>query len=91
MTTDVSATTTPAASSPTSTTPAPSSSSNFQLQNALDAQKLNVHFVTLTADASCTTDGDQACIASAFAMCVGGKFVSMGYAAATQSASRSRS
>lgn len=86
-TTEVSATTTSAA--PPSTTaaassPSSSSSSNFQLQNALDAQTLNAHFATLTADASCTTDGEQACVAGAFAMCVGGKFVSMGCAASTQ-------
>ncbi|KAI1781911.1 hypothetical protein LXA43DRAFT_1154692 [Ganoderma leucocontextum] len=80
--TEASAITTSDASSSTTTATA-ASSSNFQLQNALDAQKLNAQFASLTADASCT-DGDQACIAGGFAMCVGGKFVSMGCAATTQ-------
>ena len=35
------------------TTTTAASSSNFQLQNALDAQKLNAQFATLTADSSC--------------------------------------
>ncbi|KAM5544467.1 hypothetical protein V8D89_002127 [Ganoderma adspersum] len=81
-TTKASATTTSAASS-SSTSTSSSSSSNFQLQNALDAQKLNAQFITLTADATCA-DGDQACVGGAFAMCVQGKFVSMGCAATTQ-------
>ncbi|THH19823.1 hypothetical protein EW146_g1428 [Bondarzewia mesenterica] len=51
-----------------------SSSSDFKLQNGKDAQTLNKKFQSLTADSSCT-DGDQACIGSAFAQCVGGKFV----------------
>ncbi|KAI0360394.1 hypothetical protein OH77DRAFT_1384246, partial [Trametes cingulata] len=41
--------------------------------NALDAQKLNAKFATLSADDSCN-DGDQACVQGAFAQCVGGKF-----------------
>ena len=35
------------------TTTTAASSSNFQLQNALDAQKLNAQFATLTSDSSC--------------------------------------
>ncbi|KAI0699627.1 hypothetical protein C8T65DRAFT_659253 [Cerioporus squamosus] len=91
--TDVAATTTEAAAtstevSATSTSSAAAtttaaSSSNFQLQNALDAQKLNAQFATLTADSTCS-EGDQACIDSGFAMCVGGKFVNMGCAATTK-------
>ena len=76
------ATPTPTASS-TSTASSSSSSSDFQLQNALDAQKLNAQFATLTTDASCN-EGDQACIDGGFAMCVSGKFVNMGCAATTQ-------
>ncbi|RPD56916.1 hypothetical protein L226DRAFT_468079, partial [Lentinus tigrinus ALCF2SS1-7] len=46
---------------------------DFQKQNALDAQKLNAKFATLTADSSCN-DGDQACVSGGFAQCSGGKF-----------------
>ncbi|KAF8838945.1 hypothetical protein BDN67DRAFT_906454, partial [Paxillus ammoniavirescens] len=41
-----------------------------QMQNGLDAQKLNAQFATLTANSTCT-DGDQACVAGSFAQCVG--------------------
>ena len=70
----------------TSTSTSSSSSSNIQLQNALSAQKLNAHFSTLTSSSSSTScsEGDQACVDGAFAMCVGGKFVSMGCAAPTR-------
>ncbi|KAI0336659.1 hypothetical protein GY45DRAFT_1237842, partial [Cubamyces sp. BRFM 1775] len=46
---------------------------DIQKQNALDAQKLNAKFATLSADSSCN-EGDQACVQGAFAQCVGGKF-----------------
>ncbi|KAI0681839.1 hypothetical protein C8Q76DRAFT_637387 [Earliella scabrosa] len=72
--------TSPSPPSPSSTA-APSS--DFKLQNALDAQKLNAQFKTLSKDSSCADD-DQACIEGGFAMCVGGKFVNMGCAATTQ-------
>lgn len=86
--TEASTTSAAAASSTTSTSTSTSSSSSsssstVQLQNALAAQQLNAHFSTLAADASCT-DGDQACIGGAFALCAGGAFVRMGCAATTQ-------
>ncbi|EJF60616.1 hypothetical protein DICSQDRAFT_137422 [Dichomitus squalens LYAD-421 SS1] len=81
--TEAAATTTSAAASATSSASSSSSSSDFQLQNALDAQKLNAQFVTLSADSTCN-EGDQACIDGGFAMCVGGKFINMGCAATTQ-------
>ncbi|KAJ7588130.1 hypothetical protein C8J56DRAFT_860838 [Mycena floridula] len=71
------ATKTAAATTAAATTAASSSgsgsSTSFQLQNALDAQALNAKFASLTADSTCT-DGEQACVAGAFAQCVGGKF-----------------
>ncbi|KAJ6591633.1 hypothetical protein DFH09DRAFT_1417541 [Mycena vulgaris] len=54
-----------------STSPA---ASGFKLQNGLDAQKLNSQFKTLTSSSSCT-DGEQACVGTAFAQCVSGSFV----------------
>ncbi|KAF7308574.1 hypothetical protein HMN09_00706600 [Mycena chlorophos] len=48
-------------------------SGSFQLQNGLDAQKLNAQFKSLTASSNCT-DGEQACVSSSFAQCVGGAF-----------------
>ncbi|KAI0742095.1 hypothetical protein C8Q80DRAFT_1197948 [Daedaleopsis nitida] len=71
------------AAPPSTTAAASGSSANFQLQNALDAQKLNAKFKSLTADSSCS-DGDQACIDGGFAMCVGGKFANVGCSAPTQ-------
>ncbi|KAJ7155463.1 hypothetical protein C8R43DRAFT_1087538 [Mycena crocata] len=53
---------------------ATSSSQSTPAQNGLDAQKLNAKFTTLTAGSSCT-DGEQACIGTAFAQCVSGSFV----------------
>lgn len=56
-TTEATATTTEVSAAPpaeTSSASSSSSSSNFRLQNALDAQKLNAQFQTLTADSSCS-------------------------------------
>jgi len=50
------------------------SASDFHVQNGIDAQKLNAKFASLTASSSCT-DGEQACIGDAFAICANGKFV----------------
>lgn len=50
-----------------------SSFSETQHNNALQAQKLNAQFSTLTADSPCT-DGAQACVKGEFAQCVNGKF-----------------
>lgn len=47
---------------------------NLQLQNAQDAQALNAKFQTLTANSGCES-GENACIGTAFAQCVNGKFV----------------
>ncbi|KAF8636409.1 hypothetical protein AX17_003591 [Amanita inopinata Kibby_2008] len=68
-----SSTAAPPANTPAST-PTASSSGNFKLQNGLNAQKQNAKFATLTAGSSCT-DGENACVGSSFAQCVGGKFV----------------
>ncbi|KAF9648883.1 proline-rich protein [Thelephora ganbajun] len=57
----------------TSNVPTPQAG-NFRLQNGKDAQKLNAHFTTLTANSSCT-DGQIGCVSGGFAQCVGGKFV----------------
>ncbi|THH21555.1 hypothetical protein EW146_g11 [Bondarzewia mesenterica] len=48
---------------------------SFAFQNGKDAQAQNAKFASLTVNSVCQ-DGEQACIASAFAQCVGGKFVS---------------
>lgn len=58
------------------------SASGFQAQNGRDAQKLNAQFKTLTATSTCT-DGQQACIGTAFAQCVSGAFVSTPCSAGT--------
>ncbi|KAJ7449667.1 hypothetical protein FB451DRAFT_1287614 [Mycena latifolia] len=50
-----------------------STSSDFHLQNGLDAQKLNAQFQTLTASSPCT-EGEQACVGTSFAQCVSGTF-----------------
>ncbi|OCH93946.1 hypothetical protein OBBRIDRAFT_712920, partial [Obba rivulosa] len=44
---------------------------SFEKQNALDAQQLNAQFATLKATDACT-EGQQACVESAFAQCVNG-------------------
>jgi hypothetical protein len=56
--------------------PAPASlaTGSFQLANGQAAQKLNAQFATLTADSTCTA-GQNSCVGSDFAQCVGGKFV----------------
>jgi hypothetical protein len=68
---------TPAESPSTTTagaaTSSAASSGGFKAQNGLAAQKLNAKFKTLTADSKCT-DGEQACIGTAFAQCVSGSF-----------------
>jgi len=51
-----------------------SSAKSFQVQNGLDAQKLNAQFATLSSNSSCTT-GDIGCIGGNFAQCVDGSFV----------------
>jgi len=76
----------PAASSaaaPPAATPAAGGSDKggFQLANGQAAQKLNAKFATLSASSSCT-DGEQACVGTAFAQCVGGKFVTTSCGAA---------
>ncbi|KAK7012250.1 hypothetical protein R3P38DRAFT_1586593 [Favolaschia claudopus] len=53
---------------------ASSTSSDFHLQNGLDAQKLNAQFKELTTSSECT-DGDQACVNGSFAQCAGGTFI----------------
>ncbi|KAF7356645.1 hypothetical protein MVEN_00999000 [Mycena venus] len=59
---------------PAATSPSTSASSDFHLQNGLDAQKLNAQFKGLTASSSCT-EGQQACVGTSFAQCVSGSFV----------------
>ncbi|KAG6872867.1 hypothetical protein C0995_005855 [Termitomyces sp. Mi166 len=51
-----------------------STASGFQLQNGKDAISLNDQFASLTPNSSCSS-GQQACVDSGFAQCVGGKFV----------------
>ncbi|KAF8909379.1 hypothetical protein CPB84DRAFT_1765989 [Gymnopilus junonius] len=72
----------------TSPAPAPaatvaSSSGDFHLANGQAAQKLNAQFASLTADSPCT-DGEDACVGTAFAQCVGGKFVTQPCGAAPE-------
>ena len=43
-------------------------------ENGLDAQSLNKKFASLTKSSSCSS-GENACVGTAFAQCVGGKFV----------------
>ncbi|KAF8892066.1 hypothetical protein BD779DRAFT_1610249 [Infundibulicybe gibba] len=64
----------PASSPSASPAPKAAPSGNFQLQNGKDAQQLNAQFASLTANSPCN-DGDEACIGTSFAQCVGGKFV----------------
>ncbi|KAH9891078.1 hypothetical protein C8Q73DRAFT_802875 [Cubamyces lactineus] len=47
---------------------------SFTLQNGKDAIALNQKFATLNANSPCST-GEDACIGTAFAQCVNGKFV----------------
>ncbi|KAF8156790.1 hypothetical protein B0H34DRAFT_658510, partial [Crassisporium funariophilum] len=54
---------------PTSTSAVPA----FVKQNGLDAQKLNAQFKTIKPTDSCQ-DGQMACVTSAFAQCVSGKW-----------------
>ncbi|KAG5647447.1 hypothetical protein DXG03_009377 [Asterophora parasitica] len=61
------------APAPAPATPAPAGG-NFKLQNGKDAQALNAKFARLNANSSCSA-GEQACIGTGFAQCVGGKFV----------------
>ncbi|KAH9948023.1 hypothetical protein B0H21DRAFT_690852, partial [Amylocystis lapponica] len=55
---------------------------SFQLQNAIDAQKLNAQFTTLTASSSCS-EGQQACVTSALAQCNNGTWALTSCSAAT--------
>ncbi|KAF7783378.1 hypothetical protein Agabi119p4_1402 [Agaricus bisporus var. burnettii] len=57
-----------------SDTGAASAGGDFVLQNGQDAQSQNSQFADITADSPCT-DGENACVGSDFAQCVGGKFV----------------
>ncbi|KAG6810007.1 hypothetical protein H0H92_013732 [Tricholoma furcatifolium] len=68
-----SAATTAAANVVASTTTASSTSSDFHLQNGLDAQALNAEFASLTLSSSCT-EGEVACINGDFAECANGQF-----------------
>ncbi|KAH9941476.1 hypothetical protein B0H21DRAFT_884815 [Amylocystis lapponica] len=80
---DPSAPDAPGSASPVASGSASSGSgSGFQLQNGLDAQKLNAQFATLSATSTCNA-GDQACINGGFAQCVGGKYVVEGCSAST--------
>lgn len=56
--------------------PAPASlaTGSFQLKNGQAAQQLNAQFAALTPDSPCTS-GENACVGSDFAQCVGGNFV----------------
>ncbi|KAL5534024.1 hypothetical protein ACEPAG_484 [Sanghuangporus baumii] len=53
--------------------PSSSSSSNFILQNGLDAQKLNAQFQALSQNSSCD-EGETACVGTSFALCANGAF-----------------
>ncbi|EIN08910.1 hypothetical protein PUNSTDRAFT_120434 [Punctularia strigosozonata HHB-11173 SS5] len=64
---------TTAAAAPASSASASSTSSDFHLQNGLDAQTLNAKFTTLASTDACS-DGDQACVSGSFAQCVAGKW-----------------
>ncbi|PPQ96591.1 hypothetical protein CVT26_006328 [Gymnopilus dilepis] len=66
---------------PPAATTAATSSGDFHLANGQDAQKLNAQFASLTADSPCT-DGQDACVGTSFAQCVGGKFVTQSCGAA---------
>jgi len=68
------AATSTAVAPPAATSASTSSTSDFHLQNGLDAQKLNAQFKGLTASSSCT-EGEQACVGTSFAQCVSGSFV----------------
>ncbi|KAF7294470.1 hypothetical protein MKEN_01439500 [Mycena kentingensis (nom. inval.)] len=72
--------------SPVNAASSSDSSTDFHLQNGLDAQKQNAKFATLTKDSTCD-DGEQACIGDSFAQCVGGKFALTACAAGTTCAS----
>ncbi|KAF7370650.1 hypothetical protein MSAN_00698000 [Mycena sanguinolenta] len=63
----------PATSTSATSAPTPSTS-DFHLQNGIDAQKLNAQFKSLTATSSCT-EGEEACVGTSFAQCVSGSFV----------------
>ncbi|KAH9479464.1 hypothetical protein JR316_0008058 [Psilocybe cubensis] len=65
---------------PPASTAAPSGG-DFKLANGKAAQALNAKFLTLTADSPCTA-GENACVGTAFAQCVGGKFVTQSCGAA---------
>ncbi|KIK08157.1 hypothetical protein K443DRAFT_672638 [Laccaria amethystina LaAM-08-1] len=54
-------------------TPSPAAAPDFLKQNGLDAQKLNSQFASMKPTDSCQ-DGQMACVTSAFAQCVGGKW-----------------
>ncbi|PBK87820.1 hypothetical protein ARMGADRAFT_1016406 [Armillaria gallica] len=74
-------------SSSTSSAVSPASSATsatgFQKQNGEDAKALNAQFASLTASSPCT-DGDEACVNSGFAQCVGGQFTITQCAGGTQ-------
>ncbi|KAF9493188.1 hypothetical protein BDN71DRAFT_1372079, partial [Pleurotus eryngii] len=49
------------------------STGDFKKQNGIDAQKLNAQFAGLKKADACK-DGEQACVETSFAQCVGGKW-----------------
>ncbi|KAF4581260.1 hypothetical protein EYR40_002846 [Pleurotus pulmonarius] len=49
------------------------STTDFKKQNGIDAQKLNAQFAGLKKGDACN-DGEQACVETSFAQCVGGKW-----------------
>jgi hypothetical protein len=69
------------APAPAPTTPA--TGTGFQLQNALDAQALNVGFESLAEGSACTV-GENACVGNNFAQCPFGTFVSTPCAGGTK-------
>ncbi|KIM31233.1 hypothetical protein M408DRAFT_327494 [Serendipita vermifera MAFF 305830] len=73
------------APAPVAAAPAPAANQGnggFQLQNALDAQALNVRFESLAVGSPCTV-GENACIDGNFAQCPNGVFVTTGCAGGT--------
>ncbi|CAA7265120.1 unnamed protein product [Cyclocybe aegerita] len=77
-TTTITSTVTVAAPAPTAETETGAGNNGnggggFLLANGQEAQQLNAKFASLNANSACT-DGENACVGTAFAQCVGGKF-----------------
>ncbi|KAH9919237.1 uncharacterized protein B0H18DRAFT_1197137 [Fomitopsis serialis] len=49
--------------------------SGFALQNGQQAMAQNAQFASLTADSSCTTGTDMACVNNSFTQCLAGKWI----------------